>query len=113
MYPNLTVGDYVSGYKLDGDVLIINKHEASSDQSGTDPFLYSGIISRIAVNAFQIDDVIIDYTHQKKMLLFLIHFRFHYNYRWKVIPLRNQQKRQVWTLGKTDTCLFISIFFSG
>ncbi len=57
----IAIGDYVSGYRFDGDALLINKHEPIMDQSGMDPFLYAGVISRIAVNAFQIDDVIIDY----------------------------------------------------
>ena len=65
--PDITVGDYVSGYRLDGDVLLINKHEASDDQTGPDSFLYAGVISRIAVNAFQINDVIIDYDAGTKI----------------------------------------------
>ena len=66
-FPDITVGDYVSGYRLDGDVLLINKHEASGDQTDPDPFLYAGVISRIAVNAFQINDVIIDYDAGTKI----------------------------------------------
>ena len=60
-YSGIAVGDYVSGYRMDGDVLLINKHEFTTGQLEPDPYLYEGIISRKAVNAFQIDDVIIDY----------------------------------------------------
>ena len=66
-FPDITVGDYVSGYLLNGDVLLISKHEVPLNQSGPDPFLYAGIISRIAINAFQIDDVIIDYDDITKI----------------------------------------------
>ncbi len=55
-------GDYVSGYRIQNDIMLLDKPTIPFDKSRFEVnYLYAGVISKIAANAFRIDDRIIDY----------------------------------------------------